>query len=113
MTFPADQLVELQSLWPSVRQYPEAGITYFLFPDFQLPPGCSPDRMDLLLCPGPRDGYPCRVYFEKRVVGRRVPNWNQDGVRIIERNWSSYSWNIGPESRRLAQMVPAYLKGLL
>lgn len=113
MGFSLDQLKELQSLWPEVQQCNEAGTEYFVFPSFALPDGCEPGRLDVLLCPTPRDGYPCRVYFAAQVRGQKVPNWNQHGVRILERNWSSYSWNIGPEPRRLAQMVPAYLKGLV
>lgn len=111
MPFPDDQVVELKHLCPDVQQCEEAGCTYLLLPGLKLPGGCSPSSTDALLCPSQRDGYAYRLFFAERVQSRAQLNWNANRVRILERNWDAFSWNVGG-SPRLIQMVAAYLRHL-
>jgi hypothetical protein len=110
VTLPEDQLAELKQLFSNIQMAKEGGITYVLLPGAQLPTGCSPGAMDLLLCPTPRDGYESRLYFAGTVQSREARNWNGN-TRVLERNWVAYSWKI-PANLRLAQMVQAHLQAL-
>jgi hypothetical protein len=113
MSYPEDQVVELKLLCPDVSEVKEAGCIYFFLPGLILPDGCSPARTDALLCPSARDGYPSRLFLAERVQSKAKaePNWNANGVRIVERNWHAYSWKTNP-NLRLAQMVAAHLRAL-
>jgi len=111
MSFPEDQVVELKLLCPDVSEVEEAGCMYLLLPGLYLPDGCIPARTDALLCPTARDGYESRLFFADRIECKFVPNWNADGVRIVERNWHAFSWKISA-NLRLVQMVAAHLRAL-
>ncbi len=111
MEFPSDQIEELKALTDSVSVSEEGGFAYLLLPSLQLPPGCSPEKVDALLCPMQRDGYPSRLFFAESIQSREQRNWNANGVRILERNWYAFSWTV-PAGLRLAQLVGAHLKGL-
>ena len=111
MEFPPDQLEELKTLFDGVSSAEEGGFAYFLLPSLQLPPGCSSEKVDALLCPMQRDGYPSRLFFQAQIRSREQRNWNATGVRILERNWYAFSWTV-PTGLRLAQLVGAHLKGL-
>ena len=108
MSFPEDQVAELKLLCAEVQQCEEAGCIYLLLPGLKLPKGCSPSETDTLLCPTARDGYAFRLFFAERVQSSAQLNWNAQRVRILERNWDAFSWQVGEESR-LIQMVAAYL----
>src|SRR5947209_272789 len=110
MSLPDDQVAELKVFYPEVLSAKEGGITYLLLPSASLPSGCSPLRMDLLLCPFERDGYPSRLYFSERVNCPKGLNWNS-GLRVLERNWFAFSWKIAP-GLRLLQMVQEHLRAL-
>ncbi len=111
MGFPEDQVDELKAVCQEVRQAVEAGLPYFLLPNFALPDACAPNNTDLLLCAAPRDGYSSRLFFGQQVSGRKSLNWNAQGTRILERNWWAYSWKTR-EDLRLAQMLAAHLDAL-
>ena len=108
MTFPDDEVQELVRLHPGVQRGVEAGVTYFLIPNLDLPAGRSPASTDALLCPSERDGYPSRLFLATPVPGGRNSNFTASNVRILERNWFAVSWRIRP-GLRLAQMVRAHL----
>jgi hypothetical protein len=111
MNLPDDQLAELEGVFPNVAVYQEGNLPYLLIPQLPLPTGCSPDRIDVLLCPVPRDGYPSRLFFSERIATPRPCNWNANGVRIIERNWHAFSWKVNP-TLRLIQQIAAHLRAL-
>ncbi len=111
MSFPDDQVAELKLLCPCIQHVEEAGCTYLLLPGLRLPAGCIPSRVNALLCPSARDGYPSRLFFAERLQSRVQLNWNANGVRIAERNWHAYSWKVN-SNLRLAQMVAAHLRAL-
>ena len=104
-----EQVDELTRLFPDVEEAVEGGVRYFLIPSLRLPPGRTPEQVDALLCPSPRDGYPSRLFLAQPVVGGRGSNWNSSNVRILERNWFAVSWRVNP-NLRLAQMVAAHLE---
>lgn len=110
MPFPEEQIAELKAFYREILAAQEGGITYLLLRDAGLPNGCTPPRMDLLLCPFDRDGYPSRLYFADRVQCRAPLNWNGN-VRVLERNWSAFSWKVAP-GLRLLQMMQEHLRAL-
>ena len=107
MGIPEDQVNELKSLCAEVQQCGEGDRTYLQLSGFFLPEKCVPNRMDVLLCPTGYDGYPFRFFFAERVQSHSHLNWNS--VRILERNWHSFSWKVSPETR-LIQMVAVFLR---
>lgn len=112
MTFSEDEVDELRRLHGDVQTADEGGCTYFLIVGLPLPEGCNPTRVDALLCPTPRDGYPSRLFLAERPSSRSSLNWNGQ-VRLLERNWFAYSWKITASERlRLAQIVQIHLRGL-
>lgn len=110
--FPPDEIEELKR-FGSLRQAQEGGTTFLLIEQLALPAGCTPLRVDALLCPSPRDGYTSRLFFGEQVHTLRTPppNWN-GSVRILERAWYAFSWRMPAEPLRLAQMVAEHLRGL-
>ena len=113
MHFQENEIAELKDLFPGISKYDEGGLIYFLIPGLQLPPGCEPSTVDALFCPMDRgDGYPSRLLLSSRVRSKVERNWNGQNVRIIERNWFTYSWKIGGGKLRLAQMISAHLRAL-
>ena len=111
-SIPQDQIEELLRFYPNAQQATEAGITYFLLPELEMPNGCTPARVDALLCPTPRDGYTSRLFFAHKVEGGIRRNWHVQGTaRILDRNWSAISWKTDP-NLRLVQKVRAHLDAL-
>jgi hypothetical protein len=111
MDVPAEQIEELKQLFPGVQRCDEGGYAYFLLPDLPLPAGCTPSKIDVLLCPMQRDGYPSRLFFAQKVQSPVSQNWNT-ACRILERNWQAFSWIVDQPGLRLAQMVAAHLEAL-
>lgn len=113
MTFPADQIEELKTAFPSVQSAEEGGTVYFLIPQLSLPSGASPSEVDVLLCPtADRHGYQSRLFFAQQVQSPKPLNWNTNGVRILERNWFAYSWKINQQGLRLMQILALHLRAL-
>jgi hypothetical protein len=112
MAFAQDEIDELKALCPGVSAGEEGNVTYFLLPELALPEGCSPARVDALLCPVPRDGYEFRLYFAQSVSSKKALNWHVSGIRILERNWHAFSWKSNRTGLRLAQMVALQLAAL-
>lgn len=90
---------------------PEGGATFILIPSLELPTGCSPAHVDILLCPTPRDGYESRLFFAAQIQGGRSQNWNAQNVRILERSWFAFSWK-APSGLRLVQMLSDHMSAL-
>lgn len=111
MEFPEDQIEELKSIFGNVQIGEEGGKTYILIPSLHLPEGCSPSKVDALLCPTQRDGYRSRLFFSEPVQLPINRNWNAQNVRILERNWHAFSWQT-KHDLRLAQMVTVHMRGL-
>lgn len=109
MEFTSDQIEELKVLTPSISQSAEGGITYLLLKDMPLPEKCIPNRIDALLCPTNKDGYPSRLFFSSKIQSSKQLNWNSCDVRILERNWFAFSWKVNRPGLRLAQLVMAHL----
>ncbi len=114
VTFPEDETTELKCHCEELSQYEEASITYLLLKKLLLPVGCLPATCDALLVPNGRDGYLSRLFFEQRIqpASPRVLNWNAQGIRVIERNWQAFSWQVTRANLRLPELLVAHLKGL-
>jgi hypothetical protein len=113
MIFPDDEIEEQAKLFPGTQRFEERGKPYFLLPNMRLPEGCEPQVADGLFCQVDRgEGYPSRLFFSSQVKSKNSRNWNTMNARIIERNWFAFSWRIGDQKLRLAQMVAAHMKAL-
>lgn len=110
MTITDDELRELLRQYPDMEEGTETGVRYYLIPGLRLPEGCTPERVDALLCPTGRDGYPSRLFLEQAVTCRTARNWNASNVRILERNWFAVSWMVKTPNLRLAQLLAAHLE---
>ena len=108
MSLPEDQVRELKSQFPDIASAVEANVTYISIPKVKLPKGCTPEIIDVLLCPSPREGYSSRLFFSERVTSHPQLNW-QPTVRILEKTWHVFSWQ-SPPGLRLAQMLAVHLK---
>jgi hypothetical protein len=107
--FNTTEIDELRPLCEAVSCANEGGVTFLLLQGLRLPEGCSPSRIDALLCPTSRDGYDSRLFFAAQVQGPGVRNWNAQH-RLLDRNWAAFSWSTRP-GLRLAQMVAVHLGG--
>lgn len=114
MVIPQPELDELRRYYPKAMDGQEGGVPYVLIESAQMPPGCTPGNMDVLLCPLEQNGYPSRLYYQYRVECPPKPgrNLNWSGTaRILERNWFMLSWKIpGGTAQRLVQMVQSHLE---
>ncbi len=111
MTFDSEQIDELKFMFPEVSMCEEGGVTFFYIPNFKLPDSCAPQRSDVLLCPTKRDGYNSRLYFSEAIQTSKNLNWNSTGLRLLERNWHAFSWQV-QDNLRLAQMIAIHIRGL-
>lgn len=109
MSIDRTQADELCTLFGSVSCATEAGVTLFALHELQLPAGCTPASVEVLLWPAPRDGYDSRLYFAQRVQSRVDRNWSEH--RVLDRNWWAFSWRT-QSGLRLAQMVAIHVRGL-
>lgn len=110
MEFSKEQIEELKQVSPNLRQSEEGGYTYFFLENYPLPIGCRPDRIDLLLCPMPKNGYSSILYYAVKPTDCVVRNWNGN-VHVLGRNWYSYSWQT-QTGHSLIQMLQIHLNAL-
>jgi len=105
-----DQLDELKATFPGIATAEEGSLTYVLFEQLALPPGCSPDKAKALLCPFPRDGYPSRLFLGQKIDhSGQGKNWNAAGVVILGERWWAVSWHTHFDNERLVNMVASHL----
>jgi hypothetical protein len=107
MKFPPEQVDMLKKVYPNVQEAEEAGISYFLLPELDMPDGCIPVKTDALFCPMTRDGYPSRLFLSVKLSGCPERNWNFQG-RILDRTWYAISWKLSLE-QNLIQLLRAHL----
>lgn len=109
MTIPSEHIQELKMICSEVLVCEEGGVAFILLRGLFLPDQCNKPQIDALLCPSPRDGYTCRLFFAERVSSAKPLNWNAVDIRILEKNWQAFSWKINQSNERPAQMVAAHL----
>lgn len=110
MDFTQAHIDELKGICADVQKCEEGGATFFLMPRLKLLNNCTPNEVDALLCPSPRDGYESRLYFSEKPQCAKALNWN-GSIRLLERNWFAFSWKT-VAGLRLAQMLAEHLRGL-
>ena len=109
--FPQDQIDELVSVYPEAQQAQEGGAIFVLLPALELPEGVEPRRVDALLCPTSRDGYPSQLYYAERPRNTPPQFKNVRNAHILGRTWHACSWRVRP-GLRLMQLVRAHLDAL-
>lgn len=107
-----DELIGLQRQFPGAKQYHEGGTTFYFIPSLAMPPGCTPEHTDVLLCPTARDGYPSRLFFAIRVEGPAARNWNGGDSHILGRQWYAFSWT-DIQGLPLVDLVLSHVRALL
>jgi hypothetical protein len=108
---PEDQVEELRQIHPDLEATEEAGSTYILLKGLKLPDGCSPAQCDALLCPDGHLGYEARLLFAQQVSTKRPLNWHFS-TTLLGRNWQAFSWRLGSNSLRLAQVLAILLDAM-
>lgn len=111
MIYDQNQIDELKQVSPELSFTEDGGRTFFLLKNFSLPEGCTPENMDLLLCPNPRNGYMSLLYFETKPAGI-IPSLNWNGtMHLFSKNWYCFSWQSNP-GHTLLQMLRLHLNAL-
>ena len=90
-------LVSLRSLCPQAELMTEGGQTVVYLPGVQFQAGAARVTRNLLLWPGPRDGYLTRLFLSQQVTGS------------VDRAWTSYNLCGGTRWAVSWQGVPADL----
>lgn len=104
-----EQLNALKSVFPDLEVGKEGGTEFVHIRDMPLPDGCVPNRVDGLLCPSARDGYPSRLFLSEQIShSGKGTNWNAAGVRILGRQWWAVSWKTR-DAQTLLEMILDHL----
>jgi hypothetical protein len=101
---------ELKGYCDRVLTATDGDATLFLLEGLRLPEGCSPQKVDGLLCPLARDGYPSRLYFSTSVNCPFGRNWNTMNKPMAGRLWNAFSWKVEPAGLSLAQLLLGHLE---
>lgn len=110
MAFDQSQIEELKSYYPGIGALTDGGTEFILIPSVRLPEGCSPEVLDALLCPTPKDGYPSRLYMSQKPTHQGPgQNFNANGVLIAGRKWWAPSWNTNKTGLSLLGALLAHL----
>jgi len=104
----AGQIAELQAVSPGATEITEGGQVYIHLPTLALPDGCSPNRVEALLCLTQHGGYPTRLFLS-HPVGRGS---NPSSHCILGRTWHTWSWNYIPANLRPIEILAEHLRGL-
>lgn len=106
-----EELEEMKSIFGSgVREFEESGYVYVYIPGLKMPPGCTPEQTDALLCPQPHSGYPSRLFFKEAIQASKVVNWNGQ-VFVLGHQWHAFSYNY-VENMSQVNMVINHLRGM-
>jgi len=112
MRYSEEQLEEVKAhLGPDVRELEESGYVYLYIPGLKMPPGCTPEITDALLCPQLHSGYPSRLFFKERIQTPKPVNWNGQ-VFVIGHQWYAFSYN-NVANMPLLNMVMNHLRGMV
>ena len=110
MAFDESQITELKHYYPDIVSVNEGGTAFILIRNLKLPKGCTPEIVNALLCPSPRDGYTSRLFLSQQIAhAGQGKNWNAAGVVIAGQKWWAVSWKTGQANLRFLGMVIAHL----
>jgi hypothetical protein len=104
---------ELRLLCDEVQGHTENGQPYLHLRALRLPPGCQPAVVDALLCPGPREGYPTRLFVSQPISSPTSKAGNWTAYQILGRTWHSWSWRDVVANQRPVEMLAAHLRAFV
>lgn len=111
MAFDTNQVEELKSCYPALAEIADGQQCLILISALQMPPDCTPQVVDALLCPVRRDNYSSRLFLSEKVQHKGTgQNWNALGVAIVGRKWWAVSWAPKSDKQRLLEMVIDHLE---
>ena len=93
-----------------VREFEEGGYPYVYIPGLKMPPGCTPEHTDALLCPQLHSGYPSRLFFKEAIQTPKVVNWTPQAF-VLGHSWHVFSYN-NVANMSWANMVMSHLRGM-
>lgn len=107
-----DQRAELEAECEAVGSCIVGNTEFHLLTGLRIA-GCTPPKVDAMLCMGERDGYPTRLFFAERVAPAKpyALNWKAQTERILERNWHVFSWKV-PQGLSPIETLHEHLKPL-
>jgi hypothetical protein len=111
MSFEKSQLEELSRLCTGVEVHAEGSYTFILLRELQFQHGGETLKMNVLICPQSHDGYPTRIFLERKLEANGTANWKV--YTFLGQNWHSWSWNNVPQEQRLAQILADHLSPLM
>lgn len=112
MHYSDEQIEELRSTFGlDVQEIEESGYTYIYLPGLKMPPGCTPEKTDALLCPEFYNGYTSRLYFKDHIQSPKSLNWNGHDF-ILGQQWHAFSYN-NIANMPLLHMIMNHLRGLV
>jgi hypothetical protein len=102
----------LRAICPKAVVMRESGIDYVFLPNITFRTSQGDQALDALLCPAPHPtGYMTRLFLARPLPGcGQSNNWTQ--IRILERDWHSWSWQNVPSTLAPAQILAAHLRAL-
>jgi hypothetical protein len=90
----------------------EGGIDFVYLPSLTIQTNKGQRTVDALLCPTAHPtGYMTRLFLSEACVGCGQSN-NWSVLRILERDWHTWSWQGVPASLMPAQILAAHLRAL-
>jgi hypothetical protein len=101
-----EDLEELEALCGKATVYNEGGRRYILLEHLELPDGCISGPA--LLCPQEHEGYLTRLFLASPQP--KGNNWKV--LRILDREWHTWSWQGIAADQRLVQILAGHLRGL-
>lgn len=105
-----EELEQLKKYCAGVSRHLEAQVEYFHLKGLRLPKGCTPEVVDAIFCPTPRDGYESRLGFEQKIATTHPRNWTE--IRILDRNWAAFSWRYPFNGLTPLQKLLGHFEGL-
>lgn len=103
------QIDELKKISPDLSIAEEGGYSFIRIANLKLPDNCTPNLVEALLCPTPREGYLSRLFVSAQIAcGRPALNWNGN-IRVLGKNWHAVSWKV-PGNLRLYEILLVHLK---
>jgi len=111
MTFAESEIKELSQLCTEVEVLTEGTLTFILLRGLQFQHKRELIKIDALICPQKHDGYPTRIFLDRKLEIDGTANWKV--YQFLGSNWHSWSWNNIPKEQRLIQILADHLSPLM
>lgn len=104
---PHEQLARLRTLCPQAALLTEGGQTVVHLPSVTFEAKSSRVTRDLLLWPGPRDGYLSRLFLSEQVASTEARPWT--AYNLCGGTWWAVSWQGVPADLPWIEILAGHL----